>query len=180
MIQPGCLAEFGSAEALLQAVRALHQHHYRRLDAYTPFPVEGLDQALGLSRSWIDWMVFPLAFAGAGLGYLIQWYVNGISYPLNVGGRNLYAWPTWIPISFETGVLVGGVATFVLFFVLARLPRLWQPIFEVEGFESASVDRFWVAIDRRELSALPERELSLLLELGASRVALVGGGGKQP
>jgi hypothetical protein len=180
MIQPGCLAEFSTAEALLKAVRALRERNYRRLDAYTPFPVEGLDEALGLSRSWIDWMVFPLAFGGAGVGYLIQWYVNGISYPLNVGGRNLYAWPAWIPITFETGVLVGGVGTFVLFFLLARLPRLWQPIFDVEGFASASIDRYWLAIDRREVSPLPERELALLTDLGASRVALVGDGGTHP
>jgi hypothetical protein len=179
-MQPGCLAEFATARDLLNAVRALHGHKYRRLDAYTPFPVEGLDEVLGLSRSWIDWLVFPLAFAGAGLGYIIQWYVNGRSYPLDVGGRNLYSWPTWIPITFETGVLVGGVGTFVLFFLLARLPCLGQAIFHVEGFESASIDRFWLAIDRRDMSALPERELTLLKQLGASRVALVGDRGAQP
>jgi hypothetical protein len=176
-MRPGCLAEFTSAEALLHAIRALQEHKYRRLDAYTPYPVEGLHEALGLSRSWIDWLVFPLAFGGAGVGYIIQWYVSGVSYPLNVGGRNLYAWPTWIPITFETGVLVGGVGTFVLFFLLARLPRLWQPLFDVEGFESASNDRFWLAIDQREMSVPGERELGLLKSLGASRVALVGDGG---
>lgn len=175
MIRPGCLAEFSTADDLLRAIRTLHARKYRRLDAYTPYPVEGLHEALNLSRSWIDWLVFPLAFGGAGLGYIIQWYVNGVSYPLNVGGRNLYAWPAWIPITFESGVLAGGVGAFVLFFLLARLPRLWQPIFDVEGFESASNDRFWLAIDQREVSVLPETELGLLRSLGASRVALVNG-----
>ncbi len=178
MMPPGCIAEFVSQERLLDAIKALRRDY--RLDAYTPHPVEGLDQALGLSRSWLDWLVFVIAFSGAGLGYLIQWYVNAVTYPLDVGGRPAPSWPTFIPITFETAVLFGGVGAFLLFFVLARLPRLWQPIFDVEGFTSASIDGYWLAIDRRDLSANPQHELDLLASLGASRVALVGekvGGG---
>lgn len=175
MIQPGCVAEFEDEKTLLAAVRALRDRSYQRLDVYAPFPIEAADEALGLRRSWLDWLVFPIAFGGAGLGYLIQWYVNAVNYPLDVGGRPPHSWPTFIPITFETGVLVGGVGAFVLFFLLTRLPRLWQPIFDVEGFGSASTDRFWLAIDRRDMSAGAEHELNLLAGLGAKRVALVGG-----
>jgi hypothetical protein len=173
MIQPGCLAEFPSEEALLEAIRDVRAKDYSRLDAFTPYPLDGLQDALGLKRSGLNWLVFPLAMGGAGLGYLIQWYVNAINYPLNVGGRPPRGWPTYIPISFETGVLLGGVGAFVLFFVLSRLPRLWHPVFDVPGFESASRDRFWLGIDRRDPAFEPTHTAALLTSLGASRVELV-------
>jgi hypothetical protein len=173
MIEPGCLAEFPSEEALLAAIRALRERKYERLDVYGPRALEGADKSLGLSRSWLNWLVFPLAFGGAGIGYLIQWYVNAVDYPLDVGGRPPHSWPAFIPITFETAILFGGVGAFLLFFLLARLPRLWQPIFDVPGFESSSSDRFWLGIDRRDLSDNPEHVLPLLVSLGASRAELV-------
>ncbi len=173
MIQPGCLAEFSSAEDLFAAIRGVRAKDYTRLDAFTPYPVEGLREALGMKRSVLNWLVFPLAMLGAGLGYLIQWYVNGVNYPLNVGGRPPRGWPTFIPITFESGVLLGGVSAFVLFFLLSRLPRLWQPVLDVKGFESASRDRFWLGIDRRDPSFEPTHTVALLTSLGASRVEVL-------
>lgn len=173
MIQPGCLAEFASEESLLAAIRGVRAKDYCQLDAFTPYPVEGLQEALGLRRSGLNWLVFPLAMGGAGLGYVIQWYVNAINYPLNVGGRPPRGWPTYIPITFETGVLLSGVGAFVLFLLLSRLPRLWHPVFDVPGFESASRDGFWLGIDRRDPSFEAAHTTALLTSLGASRVELV-------
>ena len=173
MTRPGCLAQFPDVSSLLHAARTLREHDYRRLDAYTPYEVEGLDQVLGHERSCLDWLAFPLALMGAGIGYLIQWYVNAVNYPLNVGGRPPHSWPVFIPITFETGILFTGVSAFVLFFVLTRLPRLWQPLFQVPGFASASVDGFWLAIDRRDPVLTSEFTRALLLSLGASRVVFV-------
>src|SRR6266511_842183 len=172
-MRPGCVAEFATPAHVRAAVQTLRSKKYKRLDVYGPYPIEGIQADLGLGRSWLTWIVFPLAFGGAGLGYWIQWYVNGVNYPLNVGGRPSRAWPMFIPIAFETAVLMSGVGAFVLFFALSRLPRLWQPIFDVEGFESASKDRFWVAIDERDLSANPEHEMQLLVRLGGTQVSLV-------
>lgn len=173
MMNPGCLAEFPDAQALLHAARTLRERNYRRLDAYTPYDVEGLDRALGQGRSWLNWILFPLALSGAGIGYLIQWYVNSVDFPLNVGGRPPHSWPTYIPITFETAILVTGVSAFVLFFLLTRLPRLWHPLFETPGFASASVDGFWLGIDRRDPALTPEFTRALLVSLGASRVAFL-------
>lgn len=174
MIEPGCAAEFASEHALLEAVRAVRAQHYVRLDAFTPFPVEGLTEALGLRRSWLNWVAFLIAMAGAGIGYVIQWYVNGIDYPIDVGGRPPRGWPAFIPITFETAVLFGGVSTFFLFFVFARLPRLWHPVFDLPGITSASNDRFWLGVDRRDERFHPERTAALLASLGASRVVVAG------
>jgi len=174
MMRTGCVAEFASEEALLEAARAMRARDYTRLEAYTPYPVEGLEQVLALKRSWLNWLVFPVAMSGAGLGYLIQCYVNAINYPLNVGGRPPHSWPAFIPITFETSVLLGGVSAFVLFFLLARLPRLWQPIFDLPGFSSASDNGFWLGIDGRDPRFHPERTPILLANLGAARVDRIG------
>ncbi len=169
----GCLAQFPDVPSLLHAARTLREHKYRRLDAYSPYEVEGLSQALGHGRSWLDWIVFPLALMGAGVGYLIQWYLNAVNYPLNVGGRPPHSWPVFIPITFETGILFTGVSAFVLFFVLSRLPRLWQPLLQVPGFASTSIDGFWLAIDRRDPALTGELTRALLVNLGASRVVFL-------
>jgi hypothetical protein len=172
MIKPGCMAEFESEDALLEAIAAVRAEDYTQLDAFTPFPVEGLSKALGLRRSWLNWLVFLIAISGAGIGYLIQWYVNTVNYPLNVGGRPPAGWPTYIPITFETAVLFSGVGAFLLFFLLARLPRLWHPVFDVPGFTSVTNDRFWLGVDERDPLFHPTRTPALLASLGASRVSV--------
>ncbi len=174
MIEPGCAAEFASEEQLLDAIRAVRAQHYVRLDTFTPFPVEGLPEALGLRRSWLDWVAFLVAMSGAAIGYLIQWYVNGIDYPIDVGGRPPRGWPPLIPITFETAVLFGGVGAFVLFFLFARLPRLWHPVFDLPGITSATNDRFWLGVDRRDRLFDAQLTPALLASLGASRVVVAG------
>lgn len=173
-MQRGLLAEFDSAGSMLLALSELRGRGYQRLDAFTPYPVHGLEQALGLRRSPLPWMVLPFAIGGIVLGYLIQWYCNAYDYPLDVGGRPPHSAPAFIPITFETMVLVTALAGFVLFLALARLPELWSPVFEVPGFERASIDRFWIGIDARDpalVRSLAERDLR---SLGALRVAWAG------
>ncbi len=169
-MRTGLLASFGTPEALLRAVRELRRRGYRRMDAFTPYPVKGLEQALGLSRSPLPKIVFPVAMAGAGLAYLIQLWCNGYDYPINGGGRPLHSAPAFIPITFESGVLVASLAGVFVFLLLTSLPRLHAPVDDVEGFERASLDRFWVAVDDRDpLFAAVDLELELR-ELGALSV----------
>ena len=169
-MRTGLLASFDTPEALLRAVRELRRRGYRRMDAFTPYPVEGLEQALGLSRSPLPKIVFPVAMTGAALAYLVQLWCNAYDYPINVGGRPLHSAPAFIPITFESGVLVSSLAGVFVFLILASLPRLHAPVDDVEGFERASLDRFWVAVDDRDphFSAV-ELELELR-ELGALSV----------
>jgi Protein of unknown function (DUF3341) len=166
----GILGSFATPDALLRAVRDLRRRGYHRLDAFTPYPVKGLEQALGLSRSPLPKIVFPVAMAGAGLAYLVQLWCNGYDYPINVGGRPLDSVPAFIPITFESAVLVSSLAGVFVFLLLTSLPWLHAPVDDVEGFERASIDRFWVAVDDRDprFSAVDlERELR---DLGALSV----------
>lgn len=145
----GALAELESGAALVDAVRALRRIGYRDLDAYTPYPVHGLEEALALPRSRLPWIVVLVAFAGAAGAFAVQWYVNAVDYPLDVGGRPGFAVPAFAPITFETGVLAAAFAAFFGLFFAARLPRLSHPLFAAEGFDRASIDRFFLAVDAR-------------------------------
>jgi hypothetical protein len=167
----GYLAQLLTPEDLLRAVHELRRRGYRRLDAFTPYPIKGLEEALHLRRSPLNWRVLPLALLGAGFGYLIQWWCNGVDYPLNVGGRPLNSVPAFIPITFEAGVLSAALTGCFLLLLLCRLPALYSPLFDVPGFERASVDRFWVGVDDRDPwfnEVQTERDLR---ELGALSVA---------
>jgi hypothetical protein len=170
----GLLAEFETPEAMLRAIEELRRRGYRQLDAFTPYPVHGAERALGLRRSPINWMLLPIAIAGTGAGYLIQWYCNAYDYPLDVGGRPPHSAPAFVPITFETTVLTTALAGFVLFLVLTRLPELWSPVFDVQGFERASIDRFWIGIDARDPSLVRSVGERDLISLGALTVTWAG------
>src|SRR3569832_2501361 len=107
----GLLAEFADAEALLAAIPRLMEHGYAAVDAFTPRPVEGLDEALRLRRPRLDWFVFLVGLAMALLGLGVQWFCNAWSYPLHVGGRPAFALPAFVPIMFECAVLFGSFTT---------------------------------------------------------------------
>lgn len=148
--QPGIMAEFATETALQHAVVRLQALGYVGIEIYSPYPVEGATGLLGQRRPLLTWIVFWFGMTGVVLAFLTQWYTNQLNYPINVGGRPLFSFPAWVPIIFEMGVLAAGFTAFLGLFVATGLPRLWYPIFEVPGFESATVDGFWLSIDRRD------------------------------
>ena len=144
------VAEFDSAERLRAAILAMQAQGIRVLDTCTPYEVPGLAKALRRHRSRVPRFAFIGGLVGAIVGYTIQWYVDAIDYPLNIGGRPNNAVPSFIFVTFETLVLCSAFAIFFgLFFVLG-LPRYYHPLWEIEGFERASIDRFWVVVDGGE------------------------------
>ena len=152
-------AEYDTPDAVREAARALHAKGYRQLDAFTPFELEGMAEDLGARRTRIPIVTFVCGALGAATGYLVQWYCNAVSFPINVGGRPIHSAPAFIPITFETMVLFASVGTFLAFFAACRLPDLWHPLAEIDGFERATVDRYWLAVDSRDpLFALPATE----------------------
>jgi hypothetical protein len=144
------LAEFDSAEALTTAAHALRVSGYERLDAYVPYPIDELEDLLGLTRTRIPWVALAAGLSGAAGAYALQWFCNAYDYPLAVGGRPLHSGLAFVPITFETTILGAALATFIAFFARARLPEPWAPIFDVPGFDRASVDRFFLGIDARD------------------------------
>jgi hypothetical protein len=145
MTRPAMMAEFDSGPALLDGIRALRDAGLSRIDAFTPYEVAGLEPLLGVRRSRLPWIVLAAGLTLGGGAYLLQWWINVIDYPLNIGGRPYHSAPAFIPITFEMTVLFAAAAALVSAIVLGGLPRLWHPVFEVDGFERASIDRFWLA-----------------------------------
>lgn len=146
----GVAAEFAEPGALLAAIRRLRELGYERLDAYTPYPVPGLEEAIPVRRTRLPWLALAAGLAGALTGYLVQWYCNAYDFPINVGGRPLHSAPAFLVIAFETGVLFASVAVFFGIWIGGRLPEPWTPLSDLPGFERATVDRFWLAVDARD------------------------------
>ena len=145
----GLVAEFDRPEALVAAARAARQAGYTRLDAFSPFPLRELNEALGCKASALPYIAFAAAVIGGAVQYFAQYWMNVVDYPLNVGGRPLNSWPAFIPGPLIVSILWAGVATFVAMLWAMRLPQPYHPIFEVAGFDRASQDRFflWIMAD---------------------------------
>ncbi|MEO6950839.1 MAG: DUF3341 domain-containing protein [Polyangia bacterium] len=173
-MRAGVAAEFETADALLHAVKGMREAGYDDLDAFTPYPIEGLDEALALRRSPLNWIVFPLGMSAAAAAFGLMWFCNAYSYPINVGGRPGFAIPAFVPITFETAVLASSLIAFVLLWALCRLPALTHPLFGVEGFDRASLDRFWLVVGTRDVKLLLEYTPKDLEKLGALRVTSFG------
>jgi len=142
----GLLAEFDSPDALLAAVRAAREAGYRQLEAFAPFAVEGLDEALQLPRSRVPLLALLGGIAGAGGGFFLQWYSAVVDFPINSGGRPLDSWPAFVPAMVELGILGASLAAFAGMLLLNGLPRLRHPVFEAAPFARASRDRFFLCI----------------------------------
>ena len=161
----GLLAEFPTADSLCAAARHAREHGYTRVEAYSPFAIEGLDEIVGVDKGWIA----PLTLLGGLLGgagtYFLQWYAAVVDYPIDIGGRPLHSWPAFIPATFEITILGAAIAAVVTMLVLNGLPRLYHPLFEVEEFELASRNRFFLCLPARDPVFAPGPARDLLAGL---------------
>ncbi len=167
------VATFHAPEALMRAAEKAKSEGFRLEDALTPFPLEGIGRALGLEKANIRG---PMAYAGffaAAAAYALEWYSAAISYPFNSGGRPLNSWPVFLLFPFELGILVAGITGFIALLMYCGLPSLHHSLFDIEGIERATSDRFFLAVETiREENA--ESRLRAILEgEGASSIAEV-------
>ncbi|HWO43205.1 MAG TPA: DUF3341 domain-containing protein, partial [Candidatus Eisenbacteria bacterium] len=125
------MAEFENPSELVNAARAAREAGYTEMDAYTPFPIEELKEALGLGHTWVPLIVLVGGLIGAVGGYFLQYYISAIDYPLNIGGRPLHSWPAFIPVTFELTVLVAGLSAVLGMLALNGLPMPYHPVFNV-------------------------------------------------
>jgi hypothetical protein len=167
------LGEFMEPEQCVDAVRKLRESGVDGLDAYSPFPLHGIDQALGLPRSKVPLVALAGGVLGALGGYVMQAWMNGVDWPINVGNRPPHGFWTNIPITFESGVLIAVLSIFFssIFYFFA-LPRPYHPVFESEQFRTASLDAFWVSIETGEEEPVADLEKKLR-DTGARRVHTV-------
>ncbi len=142
----GLMAEFEDEHAYLAALQRTAAEGYTRMDGYSPFPVEGAAEAMGFRRTWIPPLMLVAGIAGLVGGYLLQYWVAGVAYPLNIGGRPTNSWPLFVPITYEVTILFASFAGLLGMLVLNRLPEPYHPVFNVPQFARASQDRFFVLV----------------------------------
>jgi hypothetical protein len=143
----GLMAEFATPTALVQAAERARLEGYRQMDAYSPIPIEELNEALGLRRTRLPILVFLGGLLGGIGGYSLEYWSQAIAYPLNIGGRPYNSWPQYIPVTFETTVLGAALCAFVGMWALNKLPMPYHPVFNVPAFARASRDRFFLCIE---------------------------------
>lgn len=164
------IAEFERPEALRDAVLAAQEAGYSRLDAFSPFPLREVAQALGARPSAVPWIAAAAGLIGGLVQYGTQYGLNVLDYPLNVGGRPLHSWPAFIPATLIVAILWTGVATLLGMLLMIRLPRLHHPVFGVPGFERASEDRFFLLLEGKDPRFDAEASRAFLSSLGARTV----------
>ena len=166
----GVLAEFPDPQSLLTAADQAREAGYTNLDAYSPFPIHGLAEAIGFQKSGLSQLVLGGGVIGGLGGFFMCWYANVVTYPLNIGGKPLNSWPAWIPIAFECAVLVAAFAAVLGMLGLNGLPMPYHPVFNVSRFDQASRDRFFLSIQVRDPKFDHDTVRSFLLSLDATEV----------
>ncbi len=143
----GLVAEFETPTALVQAARSAREAGYVKMDAYSPFPIEGLSEALGFRRTKMPMLILIGGIVGALSGFALQYYCAVISYPINVAGRPLNSWPSWIPVTFELTILIASLTAVFGLLALCGLPMPYHPLFHVPRFALATRERFFLCIE---------------------------------
>lgn len=167
------LGEFQTPSALLKAVAQLRSEGHQALDTYSPFPLHGSSESLGLPKSRIPMIALMGGLIGATAGYLVQWLTNGVDWPLNVGGRPPHSAPVFIPITFESGVLFSALSIFFGLWLILKLPQPYHPVFESEAFRTASTSRFWLSLESEADDLRTRKLVERLQKLGALQVSVV-------
>jgi hypothetical protein len=169
----GVMAEFETPSELVRATQAVHDQGYRKLDAYSPFPIEELNEVLHLHHNKLPLIVLIGGLCGGTLGYLLQYFITVIYFPINIGGRPLHSWPSYIVITFELTILFASISAVVGLMALCGLPMPYHPTFNAPRFAMASNDRFFLCIESDDPMFDPAQTTSFLESLEPKEVSEV-------
>jgi hypothetical protein len=167
----GVIAEFETPGDLVHAARKVYEQGYRRINGYSPYPIEELSEAIGFTHTSLPLIVFIGGVLGGLAGFFMQYWMEVINYPLNVGGKPFNSWPAFIPITFECTVLAAAFSAVLGMLILNKLPQPYHPVFNVPNFALATRDRFFLAVEANDAKFDHERVVSLLRSLNALDVS---------
>ncbi len=156
------LAEYDTPAEIVHACEKLRDAGYTQFDSHSPFPIHGMDAAMGLKDSSLGWIVFPIGLTGTSLAFLMMWWMNGVDYPIVIGGKPPFSIPSMVPIMFELTILLSAFATVFGMFHLNKLPRHHHPIFNSERFRSFSDDKFYLSVESTDPKWSLEKTKSLI------------------
>jgi hypothetical protein len=166
----GLLAEFDTPAATMAAAEQVRDAGFRRWDVYTPYPVHGLDAAMGLGNSKVGWFTFCLGVTGFTCGMLMIWFMNAYDYPLVVGGKPLFSPMSSFPVCYEMTILFGAFGSLGGMLFLNRLPRWYNPLFNCERFKNATHDKFFICIEAGDPKFNDTETRQLLESLGSRHI----------
>jgi len=167
----GLLAKFNTPDELALAASRVYEAGYRKFDTYSPYPIQDLSQSMRLRPSPMPFIILAGALSGAVIGFVGQTFATVIDYPLNIGGRPLFSWPAYIPITFELAILFGALAGVLALFAITRFPQPYHPVFRSDDFiEHASKDGFYLSIEANDPRFDLERTRQLLQGTGSSTI----------
>jgi hypothetical protein len=169
----GIVAEFATPADVYHAAEKVRDAGYSNWDLYAPFPIHGIDEAMGVKRTKLPMIVGFGAFAGAGLGFLMQWWMTAVDYQLVVQGKPYAAWEPFVPVTFELGVLLASFSAIIGMLALNGLPRHHHPLFTHDRFLKVSDDRFMICVEATDPKFDPESTRALLEKAHGSNVALI-------
>lgn len=169
----GVMAEFESVEQILRAAGEVRKAGFTKWDCHTPFPVHGLDDAMGIRPTRLPWLILLMGAVGVGAAQLMQHWMNGVDYPFIISGKPLISWPSSIPVTFEMMVLFAAFTAFFAMWIANDLPRWFHPLLRKQRFARATNDRFFVAIEARDPQFDAQRTAEFLRRLQPASVELV-------
>lgn len=169
----GLLAEYETVDDILKAARAVRRAGFLRWDVHSPFPIHGIDYAMGIKPTILPWIILVMGLTGLASAIALQWYCNAFDYKFMISGKPLWSFPANVPIMFELTVLFSAYTAVFAMLGLNRLPRLYNPLFKHERFRRATSDRFFVVIDATDPKFGEEATTRLLQEAGATAVERV-------
>jgi Alternative complex III, ActD subunit len=169
----GMLAEFKDPGALYHAAHDVHHEGYRKFDTYSPFPIHGMDKAMGLGNSKVGFLTLGGGLTGLALATWLQWWVGAVEYPINVSGKPLFAFEPSIPVMFEVTILFAAIATVAGMFAMNGLPRPFNPLFYSERFQKATDDGFFLAVAANDTKFDLDETRSFLESMGAVHIEVI-------